>query len=234
MSMSTPGELQIRLSAGRAIPLTGGARITAYQLSGGWGERSGVIAAEVLEDPHNPKELNLRNLTAQPWIAILPDGERQQIDPGQRLRLQAGAHVNFGVSYGEIEDPNAPPPARWQKGGSDASPQGNYIVRHWRGGLSLPMSVWINGVLAGLVWRLLPYSLLFYLSLRPATWAILGIAFYGIAGAILTAWTFVGIWRSSGAYEGAAVWRLLARIAAVLMAIISLAQLALAVRPLVL
>jgi hypothetical protein len=230
--MSTMGELQIRLSSGRAISLLSGARISAYELSGGWGERSGVISAEVSEDPHNPKELRLRNLTARPWIAIMPDGERQQIDPGSSVRLQLGAQINFGVTHGEIVDPNAPAPVRRQPGRSDASPQGNFVVRHWRGDLSLPMSFWINGVLFGLVWRLVPYSLLFYQRtavLRSGTWTILGLIFCGIVAAVLTIWTIVGIWRSAGAYDGSAVWPTLARIAAVLMAIISLVQFALAV-----
>src|SRR5580704_12286295 len=73
-AMSMAGELQIRLSTGRLIALANGARISAYELSGGWGERSGVNSAEVSEDPHNPKELRLRNLTARRWIAIMPDG----------------------------------------------------------------------------------------------------------------------------------------------------------------
>src|ERR1700674_4705482 len=203
--MSTMGELQIRLSSGRAISLLSGARISAYELSGGWGERSGVISAEVSEDPHNPKELRLRNLTARPWIAIMPDGERQQIDPGSSVRLQLGAQVNFGVTHGEIVDPNAPAQARRQPGGSDASPRGNFVTRHWRGNLSLPMSFWINGVLFGLVWRLLPYSLLVYqqmAGLRSGTWTMLGVISFGIVGAILTVWTVVGIWRSSEAYAG--------------------------------
>ena len=230
--MSTMGELQIRLSSGRAISLLGGARISAYELSGGWGERSGVISAEVSEDPHNPKELRLRNLTARPWIAIMPDGERQQIDPGSSVRLQLGAQLNFGVTHGEIVDPNAPAPVRRQPRGSAASPPGNFVVRHWRGDVSLPMSFWINGVLFGLVWRLVPYSLLFYqrtAALRSGTWTILGLIFCGIVGAVLTIWTIVGIWRSAGAYDGSAVWPMLARIAAVLMAIMSLVEFALAV-----
>ena len=107
--MSTTGALQIRLSTGRLIGLPNGARISTYELSGGWGERSGVNSAEVSEDPHNPKELRLRNLTARRWIAIMPDGERHEIDFGSSIRLQAGAQINFGATYGEIVDANAPP-----------------------------------------------------------------------------------------------------------------------------
>jgi hypothetical protein len=221
------GEFQIRLSSGRAIPLPSGARISAYELSGGWGERSGVIAAAVTEDPHNPNERNLKNLTAQPWIAIMPDGERQQIDPGWSVRLQARAQVNFGATYGEIVDPDAPAQ-------TPAAPRGNFVARHWRGDLSLPISFWIDGVAFGLVWRLLLYSLLSYqpmVGLRSGTWTILGVAFSGIVATILTLWTVVGIWRSSRAYDGPAVWPMLARIAAVLTAIMSLVQFALAVWP---
>jgi hypothetical protein len=222
--MSTTGELQIRLSTGRLIALPNGARISAYELSGGWGERSGANSAEVSEDPHNPKELRLRNLTAKRWIAIMPDGERQEIDFGSSLRLTAGAQINFGATYGEIVDPSAP-----AQSGSAVTTRGNFVARHWRGDLSLPTSFWINGVLVGLVWRLVPYPLSFLASYRPP-WTILGLIFCGIVGAILTLWTVMGIWRSSGSYGGRAVWSVLARVGAVLMAIVTLVQFAFAVR----
>jgi hypothetical protein len=229
--MSMAGELQIRLSTGRLIALPNGARISAYELSGGWGERSGVNSAEVSEDPHNPKELRLRNLTARRWIAIMPDGERQEIDFGSSIRLQAGAQINFGATYGEIVDANAPAD-RPRSGNADAT-RGNFVARHWRGDLSLPTSFWINGVLFGLVWRLVPYPLTFFLAMfRPpgGTWPMLGLILCGIVGAVLTLWTVVGIWRSSESYGGRAVWRGLARVAVVLMAIATLVQIALGVR----
>jgi hypothetical protein len=228
--MSTTAEFQIRLSTGRLIALPNGARISAYELSGGWGERSGVNSAEVSEDPHNPKELRLRNLTGQPWIAIMPDGERQQIDFGSSVRLKAGAQINFGATYGEIVDANAPAQAHRQRGDSVVPTWGNFVASHWRGDLSLPMSFWIDGVLFGLVWRLLPYSLTFFPTNFRSPWTILGLIFLGIVGAILTLWTVVGIWRSSESYDGRAVWSVLARVAAVLMAIVSLVQFAFAVR----
>jgi hypothetical protein len=215
------------------IGLPNGARISTYELSGGWGERSGVNSAEVSEDPHNPKELRLRNLTARRWIAIMPDGERHEIDFGSSIRLQAGAQINFGVTYGEIVDASAPPD--WQRSANADAPRGNFVLRHWRGDLSLPTSVWVNGVVFGLVWRLLPYPLTFFWTMfRPpgGTWPILGLILCGILGAILTLWTVVGIWRSSESYGGRAVWRWLARVAAVLMAIATLAQIAFAVRQL--
>jgi hypothetical protein len=227
-AMSMAGELQIRLSTGRLIALANGARISAYELSGGWGERSGVNSAEVSEDPHNPKELRLRNLTARRWIAIMPDGERQEIDFGSSIRLQAGAQINFGATYGEIVDANAP--AYWQQSESAGATRGHFVARHWRGDLSLATSVWINGVLFGLVWRLVPYPLTFFATNYRPPWTILGLIFFGIVGAILTVWTVVGIWRSSGSYDGRTIWRVLARASAVLMAIVTVAQFVFAVR----
>ena len=229
--MSTTVEFQIRLSTGRLIALPNGARISTYELSGGWGERSGANSAEVCEDPHNPKELRLRNLTAQRWIAIMPDGARQEIDFGSGLRLKTGAQINFGATYGEIVDASAPAQAPWQRGAGAVVPTwGNFVARHWRGDLSLPMSFWINGVLFGLVWRLSPYPFTFSGTNYRPPWSILGMMFLGIAGAILTLWTVVGIWRSSESYDGRAAWRVLARVGAVLMAIATLAQFAVAVR----
>src|SRR5258708_13852211 len=100
-------------------------------------------------------------------MAIMPDGERQEIDPGSSVRLQLGAQVNFGVTHGEIVDPKAPAPVRRQPGRSADSPPGNFVVRHWRGGLSLPVSFLINAVPFRLVWPPVPSSLLFFPRTTP-------------------------------------------------------------------
>lgn len=230
--MGTALELQLRLASGHRIALSDGARITPYELSGGWGTRSGEVSAEVSEDPHNRNELRLRNLTGQPWIAIMPDGERLQIDYGSGVRLKLGLRINFGPTYGEIVDANAPSLKEWQPEDLAVSTPGNFIPRHWRGELSLPVSFWVNGVLLGLAWRLLLFAVVFLLrmaGLRSGIWMIVALVFDGAVAAVLTAWTVVGIWRSAGGEGTRMVWLLLARIGAVVLGIATVAQIALAV-----
>ena len=57
--------------------------------------------------------------------------ERQEIDFGSSIRLQAGAQINFGATYGEIVDANAP--AYWQQSESAGATRGHFVARHWRG-----------------------------------------------------------------------------------------------------
>ena len=67
----------------------------------------------------------------------------------------------------------------------------NWIRRHWDGDLSLGLSYWVNGILAGAVVNLLA-------NLVPTETppiANLGLVLLVIIGAV---WSSVGIWRSAG------------------------------------
>lgn len=82
--------------------------------------------------------------------------------------------------------------------------EGNYLLRHWRGSLSLPKSYWLNGVLAGAVVTFAAPPLINALheaagSLRAS--AILWFVFIAFFLAFWT-WTQVGIWRSAGRHPG--------------------------------
>jgi hypothetical protein len=98
---------------------------------------------------------------------------------------------------------------------------GNYVVRHWRGELSLPVSYWLNGGLIG-------GGALFALalavraiedaggSLRTIAFAALGLL---AASLLLWVWSAVGIWRSSNYHEergGTAAWGYIAKIMVVI------------------
>lgn len=75
----------------------------------------------------------------------------------------------------------------------------NYLVRHWRGELSLGITYWVNGsVLAGII----PVALIAvvgqmdedYNSLRAISFSVLGVLLFSV---IAWFWSIVGIWRSA-------------------------------------
>ncbi|MET0348940.1 MAG: hypothetical protein ABW067_04035, partial [Rhizobacter sp.] len=105
--------------------------------------------------------------------------------------------------------PDAPPPSR------------NYIVRHWRGELGLPLSYWVNGALLGHGLSSLLVTFGQELEAGDATGLRTLSAFnlLSIVFALATSiWGGVGIWRSASRHVergGQRVWALLARVAVV-------------------
>ena len=92
-----------------------------------------------------------------------------------------------------------PPPLPQQVGRSR-----NYIARHWRGELSLPVSYWLNGILCGVVVgasvTALAYATNGHGDARPLMWLFSLIATW-ISAALLTLWQSVGVWRSATRYR---------------------------------
>lgn len=97
----------------------------------------------------------------------------------------------------------------------------NYLVRHWRGELSLPVSYWINGgVLVGIVSMAL-YAAVNEMgngsySLRAISFASIGILLFSVTAWL---WSIVGIWRSADhhvARGGTYGWASAARVMVVL------------------
>ena len=94
---------------------------------------------------------------------------------------------------------------------------GNYLIRHWRGALSLPRAYWLNGVIGGTIVSFAMPPLINALheaagSLRVS--AILWFLFLAFFLAFWT-WTQVGIWRSAGHHAGrggSEGWAIAARI----------------------
>ena len=80
----------------------------------------------------------------------------------------------------------------------------NYLVRHWRGELSLPMSYWLNGTVSGLVVGLVIGGMAYLINWQgdaePVVWLSTLIASW-ILAALLTIWQAVGIWRSAIRYR---------------------------------
>jgi RDD family len=92
-----------------------------------------------------------------------------------------------------------PPPLPPQIGRSR-----NYIARHWRGELSLPVSYWLNGILCGVVVgatvTALAYATNGHGDAQPLMWLFSLIATW-ISAALLTLWQSVGVWRSATRYR---------------------------------
>ncbi|HST36678.1 MAG TPA: hypothetical protein VLK25_08630 [Allosphingosinicella sp.] len=85
-----------------------------------------------------------------------------------------------------------------------ASLGGNYLVRHWRGGLSLTKAFWLNGVAGWILFSLgVPYlmqhlhELVGSLRFSAIVWLAFILLFFGYA-----IWAQVGIWRAAGFHVG--------------------------------
>jgi hypothetical protein len=80
----------------------------------------------------------------------------------------------------------------------------NYIARHWRGELSLPVSYWLNGILGGaavgVTVGVLAYATDRGGDAQPMLW-LLSLIVTWIIAALLTIWQAVGVWRSATRYR---------------------------------
>jgi hypothetical protein len=98
------------------------------------------------------------------------------------------------------------------------SQRANYLVRHWRGGLSLPVAYWVNGSLLGMAALLLfrvAGELMGDWELQAAASAALLMLIGMISGAC---WSVVGIWRSAVRHcsrGGSSMWALVAQVVVV-------------------
>ena len=97
----------------------------------------------------------------------------------------------------------------------------NYIVRHWRGELSLPVSYWLNGILGavivGATVGVLAYTINRQGAAQPLMWLISLIVAW-MSAALLTVWQAVGVWRSATRYRqsGRRFWGVAAKALALL------------------
>jgi len=99
-----------------------------------------------------------------------------------------------------------------------AASSGSYFARHWRGELSLPRSYCVNGVVIGLVTRIVFSGLLTGLAVASSSMPafVLLFAVAVLANIAIVVWIIVGIWRSAGRYAGPKYWAILARVAVVI------------------
>lgn len=93
----------------------------------------------------------------------------------------------------------------------------NYIIRHWRGDLSLPISFWINLCLLSFGYGLAAGVFFEYPSLWSRNYIAYCILTYSlvILGLGMPLWQLVGVWRSAKKHMDRGGWRLWARTAQV-------------------
>lgn len=75
----------------------------------------------------------------------------------------------------------------------------NYVVRHWRGELSLPVAWWVNGFLVNVLLIITDTAITELGTDTTRTGALLYIGF-GVVIYVIYVWQVVGIWRSAGNY----------------------------------
>jgi hypothetical protein len=97
---------------------------------------------------------------------------------------------------------------------------GNWIVRHWRGELSLAASYWLNGFLGNIAAVTLAAVLGLLLQNSREPWlSLAGIAAVWGFLAVVTVWQYLGVWRSASrtAFEtGRAFWPRAAKLLVIL------------------
>jgi hypothetical protein len=102
---------------------------------------------------------------------------------------------NAAVAMAAVAAPPLPPQAARSR---------NYLVRHWRGELSLPVSYWLNGTVSGLVVGLVIGGMAYLINWQgdaePVVWLSTLVASW-ILAALLTIWQAVGIWRAAIRYR---------------------------------
>jgi len=79
----------------------------------------------------------------------------------------------------------------------------NYIARHWRGELSLPISYWINGFLANITIVIIATIITksdLKTDFRPEI-ALSSIILVWTTGLLIFVWQLVGVWRSATNYK---------------------------------
>ncbi|MBX3562315.1 MAG: hypothetical protein KF780_10945 [Sphingomonas sp.] len=107
--------------------------------------------------------------------------------------------------------------------------ESNYVVRHWRGHLSLPISYWVNGSILFIVTAMVGNVILLAISNSSSLRAIAIVsAVLILLFVVMRVWAVVGIWRSAGrhvARGGAQFWATAARTMVVLGVLGSGAQL---------
>ena len=104
-----------------------------------------------------------------------------------------------------VDIPDIPaPPIAGEPRAETKKKHRNYLARHWLGELSLPVSYWINGLLANVVAVLVVAAIAANLNLRDEyNPAIELVSLVGIwtALAVVLCWQVVGTWRSATNYQ---------------------------------
>lgn len=117
-------------------------------------------------------------------------------------RVGQGTKNNNQLKFPSLETPTDGQPATALPAVRSNS---NYFVRHWRGELSLPVSYWLNGLLANVAVAVAVFainSVNFREEYNPAIGLLSLTAIWSVL-CIVTTWQVVGVWRSATKYKTA-------------------------------
>jgi hypothetical protein len=132
--------------------------------------------------------LSVHDRVAAPWVR---EDQALQHVTADALRHAAG------------QDPD---PFRWAQQRDTIAPRRNYFARHWRGELSLPVSYWVNGLLAGLAAVLIAAaintSVNFKDDFQPGLALSAEVVIWATTS-LIAIWRLVGLWRSATNYQRA-------------------------------
>jgi hypothetical protein len=170
--------------------------------------------------PRRPGDIALtpQDRVAAPWV---PEDQALQHVTADALRHAAG------------QDPD---PFRRAQERAATEPRRNYFARHWRGELSLPVSYWINGILAGLAAVLIAAAINISANFKDDFQPGLALAAEILIWAttsLIALWRLVGVWRSATNYQRALkiFWGTVAKVLVIIGVVEALASFALVGAP---
>jgi hypothetical protein len=153
------------------------------------------------------------------WSATMPDWSRaSQIPDLWGSQTDEHNERNESGSASESVEPVAVAPSTNMAGVPTSS---NFIIRHWRGELSLGRSYWLVGCFANIGLILLGHAvgkILAWADFDPRTSSALFAAFLAFV-CVFVVWQVVGIWRSAGRHidlTGRRFWAIAARLVVIL------------------
>jgi hypothetical protein len=95
----------LSLSDGRQFVLAEGARLLTKDIRGLEPIGRDGFVAQVSCHPTDPNVFGLKNLSQRTWRATLVSGMEVDIEPGRSIRIDVGAHIDFGAARGMIDKP---------------------------------------------------------------------------------------------------------------------------------
>ncbi len=104
----------------------------------------------------------------------------------------------------------------------------SYLMRHWRGDFSLPVSYWVNGALAWVAWAIVleAFGWVYYSIDSLRLYSMLYVVIF-CAVPVWSMWLYMGVWRAADRHDGrggAPLWSSLARFTVIVCATITAIQ----------
>lgn len=96
-------KLPFRIRIGKSVVmLNADTKLSPHHMDDGRDFDFSTPVAEVVRHPADPNVWGLKNLGAEKWVAILPDGTLRDIESGRSVVLATNTKIAFGRVDGEI------------------------------------------------------------------------------------------------------------------------------------